>query len=127
MRANRQESGAEVKFRKAVWAEGARGFRRGNYLPGRPDLVFPAVRLAVFVHGCYWHRCPVCAPRDVKANPDFWRSKFVENLRRDAAAQAALESSGWEVAIVWEHEIRADIGEAARRIAEQLIARHKIA
>lgn len=126
MRANRRVSGAEVRFRKALWAEGARGFKRGESLPGRPDLVFPAVHLAVFVHGCYWHRCPVCSPREVKANADFWRAKFAGNLRRDVASQVALESSGWEVAIIWEHEIRADVAQAARRVAVRVTARRMI-
>jgi DNA mismatch endonuclease (patch repair protein) len=124
MRANRRVSGAEVRFRRALWAQGARGFRRGERLPGRPDVIFPAVRLAVFVHGCYWHRCPTCDLRDPKANAEFWRSKFDANLRRDAAAVASLSASGWHVEIVWEHEIRAEVEAPARRI-DALVARRR--
>jgi DNA mismatch endonuclease (patch repair protein) len=126
MRANRRVSGVEVRFRRALWAEGARGFRRGERLPGRPDVIFPAVRLVVFVHGCYWHRCPTCDLRDPKANAEFWRSKFDANLRRDAAAVATLGASGWDAEIVWEHEIRADIGGTARRIGALVAGRRKV-
>lgn len=117
MRANRRVSGAEVRFRQALWAAGARGFRRGERLPGRPDVVFPAVRLAVFVHGCYWHRCPTCAPRPVKANAEFWNAKFEVNVARDLAVGVTLREAGWDVTVVWEHEIRNDVSQPARRIA----------
>jgi DNA mismatch endonuclease (patch repair protein) len=126
MRANGRVSGAEVRFRRALWAEGARGFTRGERLPGRPDVVFPAVRMAVFVHGCYWHRCPACDLRDPKANADFWRSKFDANLRRDAGAVASLVALGWDVQIVWEHEIRAEVQGPTRRIAALVAARRRL-
>jgi DNA mismatch endonuclease (patch repair protein) len=86
-------------------------------------VVFPGVRLAIFVHGCYWHRCPTCAPRDVKANADFWRAKFTANVTRDEAARARLIDAGWAVATVWEHEIRTDVLGAAERIAGVVAAR----
>jgi DNA mismatch endonuclease (patch repair protein) len=123
MRANRSVSGVEVMFRRALWADGARGFRRGQRLPGRPDLIFPGVHLAVFVHGCYWHRCPTCGLREVKANAEFWRAKFEANLARDQAAEAALAAAGWDVMVLWEHELRRDLREAARRLAESVAAR----
>ncbi len=123
MRANRRVSGAEIRFRRALWASGARGFRRGEQLPGRPDVIFPGVRLAVFVHGCFWHRCPTCDLREPKANAEFWRTKFEANLDRDRLAQAALRSTGWEVWTVWEHELRADTAAAARRLADAVSAR----
>ena len=123
MRANGRVSGAEARFRRALWAEGARGFRRGETLLGRPDIVFPAIRLAVFVHGCFWHRCATCAPRDVKANAEFWRAKFEANVARDRAARSALQASGWDVTTVWEHDIRADIRAAARRLTLDVASR----
>lgn len=126
MRATRSVSGPEIRLRKALWAAGARGFRRGTGLPGRPDVIFPAVRLAVFVHGCYWHRCPECALREPKANAEFWRTKFEENLKRDRAAEAALSRSGWDVTTVWEHDLRADLPAAARRLADDVTRRRAI-
>jgi DNA mismatch endonuclease, patch repair protein len=123
MRANRRISGAEIRFRKALWAEGARGFRRGEHLPGRPDIIFPAIRLAVFVHGCFWHRCPLCHLPEPKANAAFWRSKFQANAIRDESAEAALSGAGWAVLIIWEHELRTDIRAAAVRLAEMVRSR----
>lgn len=120
MRANRRVSGAETSFRRALWSVGARGFHRGERLPGRPDVVFPAVRLAVFVHGCYWHRCPECRLPEPKANAEFWRSKFDANGVRDRAATDALSAAGWRVETVWEHELREDLLAAARQLADRV-------
>ena len=120
MRANRSVSGVEIRFRRALWAAGARGYRRGSWLPGRPDIVFPAIRVAVFVNGCYWHRCPTCRLPAPKANAEFWREKFRRNLERDWAAETALTAAGWTVITVWEHEVRADVDSAAYRTAHRI-------
>jgi DNA mismatch endonuclease (patch repair protein) len=122
MRANRRVSGAEVKFRRALWAAGARGFRRGERLPGRPDVVFPRLRLAVFVHGCYWHRCPTCNLALPKANREFWRAKFAANVSRDRRVANALARTGWDVMVIWEHEIRPDPSSVARRLTAEVNA-----
>ena len=127
MRANRSVSGPEIRLRKALWAAGARGFRRGTDLPGRPDIIFPAVRLAVFVHGCYWHRCPECALREPRANAEFWRAKFEANLKRDREAEASLMASGWDVTTVWEHDLRADLAATSRRLADVVTRRRATA
>lgn len=120
MRANRSVSGAEVRFRRALWSAGARGYRRGSGLPGRPDIAFPAIRVAVFVNGCYWHCCPTCRLPAPKANAEFWREKFRRNVERDRAAEVALISAGWKVITVWEHEVRGDVGRAAQRTAHRI-------
>jgi DNA mismatch endonuclease (patch repair protein) len=83
-----------------------RGLRfRVNYggLPGRPDVVFTRVRLAVFVDGCFWHMCPqhVVMPKN---NAAWWREKLLRNVERDREADAVLAGMGWEVLHAWEHE-----------------------
>lgn len=125
--ANRSESGAEVRLRRALWAAGARGFRRGRGLPGRPDLIFPAVRLAVFVHGCFWHRCPTCGLKEPASNAEFWRDKFAANLDRDQRAERALVAAAWSVAVVWEHELRADLAGTAQGLTADVARRRAIA
>jgi len=120
MRANRNVSGAERRFRRALWAVGARGFRRGSSLPGRPDVAFTAVRTAVFVHGCFWHRCETCSLPQPKANAEFWREKFERNAERDHQATMALSQAGWTVITIWEHELRSDMMAAARRVADHV-------
>ncbi|MCV0377493.1 MAG: very short patch repair endonuclease [Microbacterium sp.] len=114
-------SALEIRFRKAVWAAGARGYRVRRRLPGRPDLVFPAVRLAIFVHGCFWHRCEVCRLPEPKANAEFWRDKLTQNVNRDAAATLELERTGWKPVVVWEHELRKDLHGVAARVAAQVV------
>jgi DNA mismatch endonuclease (patch repair protein) len=117
MRANRRVSRREVAFRRALWEAGARGYRLDSRLPGRPDLVFPRLHLAVFVHGCFWHRCLICNPATPKANADFWADKFADNVRRDQRTQAALTDAGWTCLVIWEHEIRPDPAPRAGELA----------
>ena len=79
--------------------------------------MFSAIGVAIFVNGCYWHRCPACALPQPRANAEFWREKFDRNVERDQAAEAALVDAGWTVQIVWEHELRTDMQGAARHVA----------
>src|SRR5687767_13233619 len=91
MKANRAVSSREVAFRKALWAAGARGYRVKALLPGRPDIVFPALQLAIFVNGCFWHLCPACNLPRPRGNADFWKDKLEGNRARDALMRARLE------------------------------------
>ena len=93
-----------------------------NNLPGRPDFVYPKVRLAIFVHGCFWHRCPVDQPRLPKTNRGFWRRKFRRNIERDRLNREELESMGWKVMEIWEHEIKADSRGCAKRVLAEVKA-----
>ena len=84
------------------------GYRLGGAgLPGRPDVVMKGRRIALFVHGCFWHGHD-CArgARQPKTNADYWIAKIARNRNRDAAAVQALEASGWRVVTVWECEMR---------------------
>ena len=76
-------------------------------LPGRPDLIFPRHRLAVFVHGCFWHRHEGCRyAYTPKSRVAFWTRKFAGNVARDRRNEDALRDLGWRVLIVWECEVR---------------------
>jgi DNA mismatch endonuclease (patch repair protein) len=118
MRANRRVSALEHRLRSALWAAGARGYRVQSKLPGRPDIIFPRERIAILVHGCFWHRCPTCQLPEPKANAEFWVAKLAENGKRDALAEETLHEQGWKVVVVWEHEFRAGPQEIARRLIE---------
>ncbi len=76
-------------------------------LPGKPDLVFPARRKVIFVHGCFWHQhnCPRGA-RLPKSHQDYWGSKLSRNQQRDAEHNSSLEAMGWQVLVIWECETR---------------------
>jgi len=70
----------------------------------RPDFVFPKLRLAVFVDGCFWHGCPLHETRP-KNNAAFWRKKFAANKSRDGLVTRTLRANGWRVLRIWEHEL----------------------
>ena len=74
-------------------------------LPGSPDVVVYSLRLAIFMHGCYWHSCPLHGRRP-KSNVEFWTEKLEKNVRRDRRACSALRRAGWTVWILWEHELK---------------------
>lgn len=97
----------ELRVRKTLHAAGLRYRLHDRRLPGVPDLVFPSRRIALFVHGCFWHRHPGCkATRLPKSHLNFWKPKLDENVARDARNRAKLETMGWKVMIIWECETR---------------------
>jgi len=106
----RKDSKPEVIVRRALHGLGYRFRLHQADLPGTPDIVLPRFHLAVFVHGCFWHRHPDCrlvsSPR---TRVEFWQAKFARNIQRDTAAERALKDLGWEVLVVWECETR-DVG-----------------
>jgi DNA mismatch endonuclease (patch repair protein) len=124
MRANRPTStGPEVSLRRALRALGIRGFRVGyRAAPGRPDIAFPRRSLAIFVNGCFWHRCPRHGRKLPFANRDYWKLKFHLNVIRDRRKRQQLRALGWRVVTFWECEIEEDVTGAARRIADCLRA-----
>jgi DNA mismatch endonuclease, patch repair protein len=97
----------ELTVRRLLHRVGFRYVLHSKGLPGRPDLVFPSRRKAIFVHGCYWH-CHDCRYGNVapKTNTAFWQEKRAKNVARDLEQQKALASQGWKVVVVWECETR---------------------
>ena len=83
---------------------GIKGWRRNWPLPGKPDFVFPKLRIALFVDGCFWHRCPKCYHKPA-TNADFWEAKIGRNVERDKEVSRELKNRGWKVVRVWEHEL----------------------
>lgn len=102
----------EVKVRKELWERGLRGYRlHRKGLPGRPDLSYAKYRLAIFINGCFWHRCPHCSPSFPKTNRDFWKEKFERNTERDVRKRQELERLGWTVLTLWECQIDNNLSE----------------
>lgn len=89
-------------------------------LPGSPDFVYPKERVAIFVDGCFWHRCPICNLGLPRRNTDFWRRKFERNKERDILNRQDLEMMGWRVLDFWEHEIIQDPADCALRVKATL-------
>jgi DNA mismatch endonuclease (patch repair protein) len=93
----------EMALRRALHREGFRYRLHDKRLPGRPDLVLPRHRAAIFVHGCFWHRHEGCAASTTPAsNVEFWTAKFADNRARDARSLESITELGWRVAVVWE-------------------------
>ena len=97
----------ELTVRRLVWSLGGRYRLNRADLPGKPDIVLTGRRLAIFVHGCFWHGhdCTRGA-RVPKANRDYWTAKVERNRARDAYAREALAAAGWRVETIWECELK---------------------
>jgi len=121
MKANRRSDTApEVALRSALHKRGLR-FRVDFSLAklglrARPDLVFTKQQLAVFVDGCFWHRCPEHATKP-KANAAYWQAKLDANVQRDLRNNEILSKAGWSVIRIWTHEATED---AASKVERQL-------
>lgn len=92
----------ELYVRRAVHAAGFRYRLHRADLPGKPDLVFPRFRLAVFVHGCFWHWHGCKRSRMPEANHDYWTRKIARNVQRDERNLQALRELGWDACVIWE-------------------------
>lgn len=105
----------EIAVRRAVHAAGLRFRLNRRDLPGTPDLVLPKCRIAVFVHGCFWHRHEGCKNSTTpKSRVEFWKAKFEENLRRDQRVSDELSHVGWAHFVVWECETKQKIRLSSR-------------
>ena len=94
-----------------------------SQLPGSPDFVYPRAKTVVFIHGCWWHRCPRENFPLPKTHTAFWGRKFARNVERDRLNREELESMGWKVIEIWEHEVKADPRGCAERIRAEVRAR----
>lgn len=102
-----KNTGPEMKFRKLLYSRGIRGYRIHYDLPGKPDVVFVRKHVAIFVDGCFWHKCPICF-RKPKTRTRFWMKKINKNANRDKKTDQILTELGWTVIRIWEHEIKKD-------------------
>lgn len=118
-RINSKDTRPELRLRKALWARGRRYRLHAKTPAGRPDVVFPGPRLAVFVDGCFWHGCPDHYVRP-RSRADFWADKLRTNVERDRRQTLELEAAGWQVCRIWEHEIETDLKGTVARVEGML-------
>lgn len=124
MRANRSSgTRPELALAAALRAAGLRPKANVRGLPGSPDFAFPRAKLAVFLHGCFWHACPRHGSRP-KSNVAFWSEKLDRNRRRDRRVARALRASGWSVVTLWEHDVKRDAAACAARVKKRLLLRN---
>lgn len=98
----------ERRIRSSLAGAGISGYKmHAKDLPSKPDFIFPSKKVALFVHGCFWHGhdCPH-GQRMPTTNVDYWRCKIRRNMERDTKAQAALIALGWEPIVIWECQIK---------------------
>jgi DNA mismatch endonuclease (patch repair protein) len=118
----------ELAMRALLDEAGARFLSNCRELPGSPDLCDPACRLAILVHGCYWHRHARCkAASTPKTNVEFWQQKFAENVARDKSNLRKLRRLGFRIMVVWECQLKHDekLIRLKRRLATFLDATEK--
>jgi len=110
MRSNKaKDTKPELIVRKMLWAAGLRGYRlHRKDIPGKPDIAFIGKKIAIFVNGCFWHRCPHCKPGLPKHNRKFWLAKFNRNQERDRENLIRLRKAGWKVVTIWECRLKGD-------------------
>lgn len=113
-----RNTASEVALRQALHRRGLRFRIHVRSLPGTPDIVFPAARLAVFVDGDFWHGRHYAAKH--AEWKEYWRAKIARNMERDRAADEALAAAGWRVLRIWERDLRSKIELWSGRI-EQMV------
>jgi len=102
-----KNTGTELAVRRFLWSHGIRYRVHAAYLPGRPDIVIPRRKLAVFVHGCFWHGHPGCSRgRLPKSRIQYWKAKIEANKNRDHLIKEKLEDKGWRQLVIWECQLR---------------------
>ena len=100
----------EIAVRRALHALGFRFRLHRKDLPGSPDIVLPKYKVAILVHGCFWHRHRRCRYATTPAaNKPFWEGKFADNVARDRRQLKSLRGLGWTVLVVWECQVRKGI------------------
>lgn len=102
-----QNTKPEMQVRSLLFKAGYRFRLHRKDLPGTPDIVMPGRKVAIFVHGCFWHRHRDCSlARLPKSNAEFWKTKLSGNERRDQIKYTQLANLGWRVLVIWECIIR---------------------
>lgn len=105
----RSNTKPELLVRKRLRDAGLDGYRLQWKVAGRPDVAWPGKKVALFVNGCFWHRCPHCDLPMPKSNVEYWSVKFKTNVERDQRKIRELESAGWKVHVIWECQLKKDV------------------
>lgn len=111
----------EVEVRKYLFSKGYRFRKNDKRYPGKPDIVLPKYHVAIFVHGCFWHRHEGCKDAITpKTRTEFWLEKFDKNVKNDQIKQEKLKELGWKVIVIWECELKRSFQETMDKVEKEL-------
>ena len=111
----------EVEVRKYLLSKGYRFRKNDKRYPGKPDIVLPKYHVAIFVHGCFWHRHEGCKDATTpKTRTEFWLEKFDKNVKNDQIKQEKLRELGWKVIVIWECELKRSFQETMDKVEKEL-------
>ena len=117
---SRSNKTTEIRMVALLRQHKLKGWRRHTKMPGRPDFVWPRLRVAIFVDGCFWHGHECRRNLTPKRNAEFWEKKIANNRRRDARIRRGLQKSGWSVIRIWECSLSRAPGACLGRIRAAL-------
>ena len=111
----------EVEVRKYLFSKGYRFRKNDKRYPGKPDIVLPKYHVAIFVHGCFWHRHEGCKDATTpKTRMKFWLEKFDKNVKNDQIKQEKLRELGWKVIVIWECELKRSFQKTMDKVEKEL-------
>lgn len=110
----------EVSLRRELHRRGFRFRLHASNVPGKPDMVLPKFRAAIFVHGCFWHGHDCKYFKMPRTRPEFWSAKIAQNRNRDIVVRELLSKSGWRQLIVWECAVRDKTPAQQAKIADAI-------
>ena len=109
----------EMRVRRSLHRAGFRYRLHPPELPGRPDLLFPRHRIALFVHGCFWHSHGCNKSQLPKSNVTFWSEKIQRNVSRDLGVRHQLEQLGWKWRVIWQCELMPGLTRISAELGEK--------
>lgn len=107
-RIKNRDTKVELNFRKYIWGKGIKNYRTKSKIIGKPDLYFSKKKIAIFIDGCFWHKCPTCFVKP-KTKNKYWDVKIKNNILRDKKINSELKKNNISVLRFWEHELKIDI------------------
>ena len=113
-----RDTGPEMQVRRSLHRAGYRFRLHRADLPGRPDLLFPRHRIALFVHGCFWHPHGCKKSKLPKSNVAYWAGKLQRNVSRDSKVRSELEQIGWKCRVIWQCEIASGVERISKELCE---------
>ena len=109
----------EILLRRILSTNRIKGYRLNYKLAGKPDITFTKYKIAIFIDGCFWHKCPKCYIKP-KNNKTFWKKKINGNVKRDKKVNRLLKKEGWNVLRFWEHLLRKTPNSSYKRVIRVL-------